>query len=418
MASASFPLHQAPEGPTETLPGPQPAQEDAFLGSFEGHVGLLLDIALVHGLPFEPDRRRAELATLFAALTGRFEAVRALDPAIPAGGAPEAIAKAFTQVGLELLARGHPAIDPPGGLPLRVGLLCIQRRHLARLAIAYHAQGALDMAAARRLHEQSTSDTVLLIEALAALASAFAPLDPRRLRVCLGQVTKLQLPRDLARRAREAVRSPRSAAALAKAAPLRLRGFLLEQLLLAEQVSGSSPSGCELLKVFAEEAQIPPDQVAALAADAAELHADQRPWLAPGGSAGFAGETPAGPQGEAWELFTEQVMDRVATAVTENLEAIVTEMKETGELGQLLAKAAAGRQLTREERSKVKAQLLDLAKAVPALAIFAAPGGALLLPLLAKLLPFNVLPSAWGHLTRKKPAERGVPRPRKLGAPG
>jgi len=32
---------------------------------------------------------------------------------------------------------------------------------------------------------------------------------------------------------------------------------------------------------------------------------------------------------------------------------------------------------------------------VPALAIFAAPGGLLLLPLLAKLLPFNVLPSAW-----------------------
>ena len=36
-----------------------------------------------------------------------------------------------------------------------------------------------------------------------------------------------------------------------------------------------------------------------------------------------------------------------------------------------------------------------MAKAVPALAIFAAPGGLLLLPLLAKLLPFNMLPSAW-----------------------
>ena len=39
--------------------------------------------------------------------------------------------------------------------------------------------------------------------------------------------------------------------------------------------------------------------------------------------------------------------------------------------------------------------ILDLAKAVPALAIFAAPGGMLLLPLLVKLLPFSVLPSAW-----------------------
>ena len=32
---------------------------------------------------------------------------------------------------------------------------------------------------------------------------------------------------------------------------------------------------------------------------------------------------------------------------------------------------------------------------MPALAVFAAPGGALLLPILVKLLPFNFLPSAW-----------------------
>jgi hypothetical protein len=61
----------------------------------------------------------------------------------------------------------------------------------------------------------------------------------------------------------------------------------------------------------------------------------------------------------------------------------------------LLAKAAAGQALDASERRKVKEQLIDLAKAVPALAIFAAPGGLVLLPLLAKLLPFDVLPSAF-----------------------
>jgi hypothetical protein len=94
------------------------------------------------------------------------------------------------------------------------------------------------------------------------------------------------------------------------------------------------------------------------------------------------------------------MMEKVATAVTDNLEAIVTEVKQTGELGQLLAKAAAGKTLTIDEKGKVKRQLIDLAKAVPALAIFAAPGGMLLLPLLAKLLPFNVLPSAWSAQSR------------------
>jgi hypothetical protein len=89
------------------------------------------------------------------------------------------------------------------------------------------------------------------------------------------------------------------------------------------------------------------------------------------------------------------MVERVTAAVTENFGAIVTELRQTGELGQLLAKATAGRKLTGEEKRKVRAQLLDLAKAVPALAIFAAPGGIFLLPLLAKLLPFNMLPSAW-----------------------
>jgi hypothetical protein len=50
----------------------------------------------------------------------------------------------------------------------------------------------------------------------------------------------------------------------------------------------------------------------------------------------------------------------------------------------------------------VRAQLIDLAKVVPALAIFAAPGGMLLLPLLAKLLPFNLLPSAWDRSGEKE----------------
>jgi hypothetical protein len=36
-----------------------------------------------------------------------------------------------------------------------------------------------------------------------------------------------------------------------------------------------------------------------------------------------------------------------------------------------------------------------VAKAIPALAIFAAPGGLLLLVALAKVLPFNLLPSAF-----------------------
>ena len=58
--------------------------------------------------------------------------------------------------------------------------------------------------------------------------------------------------------------------------------------------------------------------------------------------------------------------------------------------------------MSREEKTAMREQLIDVAKAVPALAIFAAPGGVLLLLALAKVLPFDLLPSSF----RDEPDER------------
>ncbi|HEY1908940.1 MAG TPA: hypothetical protein VGG91_23055, partial [Myxococcaceae bacterium] len=66
-----------------------------------------------------------------------------------------------------------------------------------------------------------------------------------------------------------------------------------------------------------------------------------------------------------------------------------------GELGVFLGKLAIGQSLTQDERRRMRLELVDLAKAIPALAIFAAPGGLLLLAALAKVLPFSILPSAF-----------------------
>jgi LETM1-like protein len=381
------------------------SSEDALLGPVEGHVALVLDIALVHGAPFDAERRRAELATFFAALTGDLDLARAAAPGRAGGGAPAAVLKALVRAGAELKRRGQLPGDPKDGLPLRAGVLCIQRRHLARLAISFYSGDHFDLAQARKLLEHARADTALLVEALTAIAAVPGPLGARRRRVALAQVARLGLPRDFLRQARAAVRAPRSAAELARAAPVRLRAFLLEQLLLSELASAqTSPARAEAVQAFADEAKIPPEQVAALQADAAQLYADQQRWIDPG-SATAPGDWEN--LADEWENVADEMMDKVAAAVTDNLEAIVTEIKQTGELGQLLAKATAGKTLTAVEKAKVKAQLIDLAKAVPALAIFAAPGGMLLLPLLAKLLPFNVLPSAWDE--KEKAAKRGVP---------
>ena len=80
--------------------------------------------------------------------------------------------------------------------------------------------------------------------------------------------------------------------------------------------------------------------------------------------------------------------------VRDNAARIWGEVRETSELGQLLLKAST-EQLSAGEQEKVNTQLIDLCKAVPALALFAVPGGSVLLPILAKHLPFNILPSSY-----------------------
>jgi hypothetical protein len=203
----------------------------------------------------------------------------------------------------------------------------------------------------------------------------------------------MDLPRALFQRARAGLSAPRPADELARAVHPRHRSFVLEQLLLGSLAAGPTPGRAAFVAAFALAAGIPTDEVAALQSEAALLHATDQRWI---------DSAPAG----AGEWDADRVLERVADTFTDNLEALVTELRETGELGQLLAKAAAGHTLRPDERAKVKAQLIDLAKAVPALAIFAAPGGMLLLPLLAKLLPFSVLPSAWEEKPAPKPGAK------------
>ena len=59
-----------------------------------------------------------------------------------------------------------------------------------------------------------------------------------------------------------------------------------------------------------------------------------------------------------------------------------------------LIKKSTHTSLNDEEKEKIKVQLLDIFKAIPSFAIFMLPGGALLLPLVIKLIP-DILPSAF-----------------------
>ena len=88
-----------------------------------------------------------------------------------------------------------------------------------------------------------------------------------------------------------------------------------------------------------------------------------------------------------------QTIDEIKLLLQKNKLRLYQELSESKEARFLLRKSTHT-PLNEEEKAKVRVQLLDICKAIPALAVFMLPGGALLLPLLIKLLP-DILPSAF-----------------------
>lgn len=95
----------------------------------------------------------------------------------------------------------------------------------------------------------------------------------------------------------------------------------------------------------------------------------------------------------AVESMIESVSKRWIKILGRNKDKLALELKQSKELVYLIKKSTT-EDLTKEEKEKVKVQFLDIAKSMPALAIFLLPGGALLLPIVLKIIP-NLIPSAF-----------------------
>jgi hypothetical protein len=93
--------------------------------------------------------------------------------------------------------------------------------------------------------------------------------------------------------------------------------------------------------------------------------------------------------------FYEHANKNVSKLIIRNKDRLTKEIKESGELMQLLAKSTR-KELSLDEKKKVKRQLLDVCKTIPSLTIFLLPGGGLLLPILIKFIP-QLLPSAFNE---------------------
>lgn len=98
--------------------------------------------------------------------------------------------------------------------------------------------------------------------------------------------------------------------------------------------------------------------------------------------------------------FYDQTTQNVQTLITRNKSRLLLEISQSKELMHLLAKSTS-KELTKEEKKKVKTQILDICKSIPSLTIFLVPGGSLLLPILIKFIP-QLLPSAFNENLNKE----------------
>lgn len=95
----------------------------------------------------------------------------------------------------------------------------------------------------------------------------------------------------------------------------------------------------------------------------------------------------------SYEKMFDSFGNRWRKILLRNKDKIVVELAESKDLIALVSKSTT-QELTPEEKIRVKVQFRDIIRSVPALGIFMLPGGAILLPLILKIIP-DLIPSAF-----------------------
>jgi hypothetical protein len=89
-------------------------------------------------------------------------------------------------------------------------------------------------------------------------------------------------------------------------------------------------------------------------------------------------------------VVSERLIRRLRILVRKNQRMIAQEIEESKELVFLLRKSAA-QELTPVEKEKVREQLLDILRSIPAITVFMLPFGSITLPILLRIIPKYIL---------------------------
>lgn len=373
--------------PASLLPQapPRVRAEWLFRNALCHQVELLLDLRARLGLLNEGGRWVPDTLTVLAAqaeaweLARRFFELRLADDQ----AVPPALDLALSDA---LTATSHPAADQPLlGLPVHRLLELADARSVVALGrLVFSSSGRLDERGARAITSAGLIERVHLVEAVQALNEADGVVTAVESRVLERVIELARLePEARALLATDAAEGLGVSELASRITDPLTRRLLLRQLSLQAHLDGApAPEEVALLDGLAAAFGVSVEARMADAIEAIDTLA-ARPDLV---SAFRLGALLRG--------YREHIGDRVSATWAAHADRLATEIRETRELVGLLRKWSRG-PLSEAEEARARAQLLDICKTIPALAVLAAPGGVVLLPVLMRLLPFDLRPSAY-----------------------
>ena len=95
------------------------------------------------------------------------------------------------------------------------------------------------------------------------------------------------------------------------------------------------------------------------------------------------------------KYVSKSIANAIRKAVQLNKMRILREIQETRGLYAIIVRWRAGEKLSEAEKKFARNQMMDIAKAIPALAIFILPFGGIVLFFMIKITPLQILPGAF-----------------------
>lgn len=371
-----------------------------FLNALAHQVEVLLELRLLLGLGASSASDQLEVLSVFAAQSGEMNAAESFfELASEDWSSDEDHEKLVKElrdpartVGKALRKQRLFDYDQPLlGLPLHFILIYSRTKQLLDIAWPYFREEERsypDEELVESVRAQAAMRKVYLVEAVIAMAQADHRITKVEKRLLENVIEIMQLPKDEEEMLWAQLESPMDVGELGQRLedPMTRR-FIFVQLVLQSLLEGAQDMlEHSFIETFGTALGLSQEQQVRYETEAYAF-LEENPDLI-----------------DAFELtgvlrrFKNSLGRQYESIIAANLAKIVEEIRQTGELAKLLAKdASSSEELTPEEREKIREQILDILKSIPALGLFAIPGGSLLLPIVMRLLPFDIMPSSFSE---------------------